>query len=210
MNKLVFAAIAIIAGGAANAQSLPEGFGLEGGISTLGAFASADVDIAPGLRLRTPIYFGSFSDTVDLDGSDVDAELSLTAAHVMADYYIGSSGLRVSGGLSLGGYLLSATADESLELDGTTYTGNFELELEQDSNVAPVIAIGYQRTLGANWGVSLELGGRVSNLTLSATGQEALSAADRASFEQDLADFNDDLNDFGVIPYISLGATYRF
>jgi hypothetical protein len=105
--------------------------------------------------------------------------------------------------------VLEATTTDPT-IDGTTYDATFDLELEQDSSVAPVLAIGFQRTFGANWGFSAELGARITSLTLSASGQDALDPADRADFEEDLDEISDDLSDIPVLPFLSLGVSYRF
>ena len=59
----------------------------------------------------------------------------------MLDYYPSGSGFRISGGLIAGGYNFDAST-ASLEFDGTTSTSDFDLNIKQDNNIFPVIALG--------------------------------------------------------------------
>ena len=128
---------------------------------------------------------------------------------VMGDYYVGSWGFRVSGGLSFGGYELTGELTDPT-IDDYTYTGTFDAKLAQDRNVAPTVAVGYQRKLYKGLGVALEAGARLSSMTLTTSNTDDLSAADQAELDREVDDINDDLDEMGVIPYISLAVSYRF
>jgi hypothetical protein len=78
--------------------------GVEGGVSTLGFFVAPDYGVTDSFRVRAPLYFGRFSQTFeDDDDNDIDASVDVTALHLMADYYVGGSAFRISGGLGIGG-----------------------------------------------------------------------------------------------------------
>ena len=192
----------------ASAQSL-ENFSVEAGLSTLGLYIAPKADLAPQWQIRAPLYMGSLSDTFDADGSDIDGKITSNSVAIMADYKIGDAGFRVSGGFSVGGYEMEGTAT-TLTLDGTDYNGNFTAKVEQKRNVTPVLAVGYARDLGSNWGFVAELGARITSLEVSTTGQDALSATERAQFDVDLAQVNSDLSDIKLLPFITLGVGYRF
>jgi hypothetical protein len=193
----------------ASAQSL-ENFSVEAGLSTLGLYIAPKADIAPQWQARAPIYLGSLSDTFDADGSEIDGKITSNSVALMADYKIGGAGFRVSGGFSVGGYVLEGSAT-TLTLDGTDYTGDFTAKLKQKRNVAPVLAVGYARDLGSNWGIMAELGARITSLKLTTTGQENITdAGKRADFDADLAQVNSDLSDIKVLPFITLGVSYKF
>lgn len=197
-----------LAGGAA-AQN-HENIQIEGGLSTLGLYIAPKVDIAGPWSARAPLYLGSFSDDFDVDGNDIDGKLTSNSIALMADYSLGNSGLRLSGGLSLGGYQLEGTAS-TLTIEGNTYTGNFSAELKQKRDVAPVLAIGYARTLGNNWGIVAEIGARITSLELTTIGQDSITnPTERAQFDADLAQANSDLSDIKILPFITLGVSYRF
>lgn len=194
----------------ASAQSL-DSIGVEAGLSTLGFYIAPKMDIAPQWQARAAIYLGSLSDTFDADGSNIDGKLTTNSGALMADYKIGDLGFRVSGGVSVGGYKLEGSA-KTLTLEGNDYRppNGFTAKVEQKRNVAPVFSVGYVRELGSNWGVVAELGARVTSLEITTTGQEALLPARRAQFETDLAQANRDLSDIKLLPFVTLGFTFKF
>lgn len=190
------------------AQSL-ENLSVEAGLSTLGFYIAPKMDVAPQWQVRVPLYLGSVSDTFDVDGSDISGKLTSNSIAVMGDYAIGNSGLRVSGGVSFGGYKLEGSAT-SLTVEGNRYNTNFTAKLEQKNDIAPVLAVGYARDLGENWGFMAEIGARFTSFEFSTTGQEALTPVLRNQFDADLAQANRDLSDVKVLPFITLGVTYKF
>ncbi|OAN70104.1 hypothetical protein A8B83_14980 [Rhodobacteraceae bacterium EhC02] len=211
MKNAFFAGVLLASGVAtgASAQSL-ENLTIEGGLSTLGLYIAPKLDIAGPWGARAALYLGSFSDNFDVDGNDIDGKLTSNSGAIMADYSLGNSGLRLSGGLSLGGYQLEGTAT-TLTIEGNTYTGNFAAELKQKRDVAPVLAIGYARTLGNNWGIVAEIGARFTSLELTTTGQDSITnPTERAQFDADLAQANSDLSDIKILPFITLGVSYKF
>lgn len=184
-------------------------FGVEAGVSTLGIYAGPNLRISDTLRLRVPLYFGTLSRDVDYEGNTVRGDVSVRSAAVMADYHFGGGGFRISAGLSAGGYDFGGSITNPT-IDGRTYPGSYTATLEQDRAVAPVIAVGYSGAINRSFGAVAELGVRVSSLSLSTTGQEALPPADLAAFDADIAEINADLDDMRLIPFLTLGFVYRF
>ena len=83
--------------------------------------------------------------------------------------------------------------------------------MKQKRDVAPVLAIGYARTLGNNWGIVAEIGARFTSLELTTTGQDSITnPTERAQFDADLAQANSDLSDIKILPFITLGVSYKF
>ena len=184
-------------------------FGVETGVSTLGIYAAPNFRLSDTLRLRVPLFFGTLSRDVDYEGNTLNGEVSVRSAAVMADYHFGGGGFRVSAGLSAGGYDFGGSiADPTI--DGRTYPGSYTATLEQDRSLAPVISVGYSGAINRSFGAVAELGVRLSGLSLSTTGQEALPPADLAAFDADIAEINADLADMGLIPFLTLGFVYRF
>jgi hypothetical protein len=209
-KPLIFAAIIGAATATGTSAQTLEGISLETGLSTLGFYIAPKIDINPQWQARAPLYLGSHSDNFDLDGSTVDGKLSSNSLALMADYKLGDAGFRLSGGVSLGGYKLEGSAT-SLTIEGNTYTGNFTAKLEQKNELAPVLAIGYARDFGNSWGFVAELGARFTSFEVSTTGQDAITnPAERAQFDADLAQANRDLSDIKLLPFLTLGVSYRF
>ena len=78
------------------------------------------------------------------------------------------------------------------------------------NNVSPVLAIGYRHMFNDSWGLVVEGGARFTQYEIETQGQDQLSASAQADFEADIQDYQDDLDDFSVVPFISLGVTYNF
>ncbi|WP_425049647.1 hypothetical protein [Psychromarinibacter sp. S121] len=194
--------------GQAAAQDMTS-FGLEAGVSTLGIFVAPDFQLHNNFHLRTPIYFGNYSDTYDYDGNDVETDLSFGSVAVMADYYVMGSGFRVSGGIAFGGY----DADGIMRnptIDGNTLAGDITGTFKAKNHVSPVLSVGYRHMFNDNWGMVIEGGARFTQYEIQTEGQDQLPPGSQADFEADIQDIQDDLDDFPVVPYISLGLTYNF
>ena len=180
------------------------------GLSTLGLYAAPVVEMNENINIRIPLYFGSQNYSYSENGTTVDGKVTSESAGVMVDYYPTGSGFRLSGGLSAGGYNFKATT-ASLEFEGTTYTSDFNLNIKQDKNIAPVVALGYVRPLGqSGWAILAKAGARVTHLTATVSGQENLNAADKNAFDANFNEFNDELAKNNLIPFITIGASFSF
>jgi len=193
------------------AQSIGDAsFGVGAGVSTLGFYVEGDVAVTPNFHIRTPVFFGFYNGDITYEGNTGNADIDVFSFPLMGDYSFGRTGFRLSGGMSVGGYEASATFPGSITLNGRTYNATITGNLKQDNNIAPVVAMGYNHTFKNNWGLSAELGARITTLGVTATGQETLTPADRAEFERELRSINNDLDKIGVTPFLSLGVTYKF
>ena len=103
------------------------------------------------------------------------------------------------------------TSTDSLEFDGTTYTRDFDLNIKQDKNIVPVIALGYTRSVGqSGWQILAEAGTRFTRLTATVSGQNALAAAYKTVFKTDFDEFNAELAKNKFILFITIGASFSF
>lgn len=186
----------------------PHFFG-ETGISSLGHYFAPSMSLSPRLHVRAPIYLGTSARSETIESNTFNGLTLSDSASLVTDYYLGDSGFRITGGLSFGGYDLSGTVANPT-LNGRTYIGTFGIDITQNQTVAPILAAGYQRDITQNWSVSAEVGAHLSSLSISATGQNQLNAADRAQFNADLQRVNDDLNGIRAIPFVSIGARFEF
>ena len=182
---------------------------LETGLSTLGLFIAPDVRVAPRVHLRAPLYFGTVSQSRDINGNTFDGSLDVASFNLIADYYIGDQGVRLSGGLSIGGYEITGKMTNP-SINGRTYSGEFSLDMQQTRQIAPVVSVGVRRSITDRWGLTADIGARFTGMTLTTTGQETLSASDQARYNADLADVNTDLRDIQAIPFVSIGARFEF
>jgi hypothetical protein len=128
----------------------------------------------------------------------------------MFDYYPSGSGFRISGGLTAGGYIFNAST-ASLEFDGTTHTRDFDLNIKQDKNIVPVIALGYTRPVRqSGWQILTEAGTRFTQLTATVSGPNAFAAAYKTVFETDFDDFNAEFAKNKFMLFITIDASFSF
>lgn len=199
-----------LAGIAFTTPSFAQSITAEVGLSTLGLYAAPVYEMNENIDMRVPLYFGSQNYKSTEGGATIDGKVTSESVGIMLDYFPSGSGFRISGGLTAGGYKFDASTD-SLEFDGTTYTSDFDLNIKQDKNILPVIALGYTRPVGqSGWQIMAEAGARFTHLTATLSGQNALAAADQDAFETDFDEFNDELSKNKFIPFITIGESFSF
>lgn len=184
-------------------------FAGETGFSTLGRFVAPDMKIRHRLHIRVPVFFRARVAQNPQNRSVNEMRDIAESANVMADYYLGRRGFRLSGGLSVGSYEIRGQLTNPT-VNGQTYFGRFDVEARQVRRFAPVVAFGYRSAVRKRANITAEIGARMSSLSLRTTGQERLSAADRAKYRSDLRQVNEDLKSFQAIPFISIGARFQF
>lgn len=197
-----------VTGGAAVAQDMGK-FGIEAGVSTLGAFVAPTYDVNDRLSLRLPVYLGSTSGDFEVEDNTVDGKFAVNSVALMADFSPWSNAWRVSGGLGIGGYDLSGTTN-NLTLDGNTYAGVSTVKVTQNEDLAPILSIGYHKEFASGLTIFGDVGGRIATYQMSVSTEAVLSPADQADLDASLADVNSDLADVGVTPFISFGLGFKF
>ena len=205
--KYIYAALAGIA---FTSPSFAQNITAEAGLSTLGLYAAPIYEMNENIDIRVPLCFRSQNYKSTEGGTTIDGKVTSESVSVMLDYFPSGSGFRISGGLTAGGYNFDAST-ASLVFDGTIYTSDFDLNIKQDRNIVPVIALGYTRPVGqSGWQILAATGVRFSHLTATVSGQNALAAADKTTFETDFDEFNDELSKNKFIPFITIGASFSF
>ncbi|GGB05098.1 hypothetical protein [Allosediminivita pacifica] len=207
-------AVLSASGSAALAQDQsPYSVGL--GLTTLGPTIEGSYQATPELAFRGIIAVpveGDGSETED--GTDYEYEYETGGFGVVADYYPGVGGLRLTGGLfktNMGVDLdASASGADTITIGNTTYAnvsvgGDMEFERE----IAPMLAVGYSGMVGG-WQLSGEVGAlfvQGIDASLEQTGGALpISEADLNEEEDKLED------DYGIsaYPYVGISLTYRF
>ncbi len=193
---------------AALPQDSLKGVGFESGVSTLGVYLAPTYKINEKFVGRAAVYVGSITATETVDGNSVTGSFSTNSVALMADYLPFGNGLRLSGGLGLGGYELSG-ATSNPTFNGTTYAGSVDVTVKQSQAVVPVLAVGYAKTFKNGIGLVAELGARIGTYSLTAS-DASIPAGQKAQFAADVAKVNKDLKDIPATPYLTLGLSYRF
>lgn len=184
-------------------------FRIESGLSTLGVHLAPTFELSDRFSLRAPLHFGAYSDTFDVEGNTVDATIDATNTTLMVDFSPWANALRVSGGVGMGGYVATAEMTD-LTLDGNTFTGTSTLRVAQKSSVAPVLSLGFAHQFDNGFALFGDIGGRFATYEASIDTTIALGPSEQADLDASVADINDDLANFWVTPFVTIGFGFEF
>ncbi|MGJ8622797.1 MAG: hypothetical protein ACSHW1_08465 [Yoonia sp.] len=178
------------------------------GLSTFGANLEAAYQITPDLRARGALMGGLNLDFEESDDADIEGEFNLGGAALLADYYPLQNGWRVSGGLFFSNTDLTATGTVETEPGPVSRSATVSAQFENE--IAPMITTGYDWSFSDSWALTSELGvifGGGIDLSF-----ETDDAADQAAIDDDpdVQEAIADAADITVLPYLSLGVSYRF
>jgi hypothetical protein len=220
LKSIVFALFAVLTWSPAlHADTGEIGAGLTGG--TLGFGGNVTVGIAPAINARTG--FNLFSYDGESTESDVsyDYELSLLSFPVLLDWYpLEGSGFRLTSGILINGNEITATgtSDDTYKIGDTEYpaasvgvlTGKVDFNA-----VAPYLGIGWGNAVGKDTGLSFALDLGVAfqgspDISLEASGPLSSNPDFQAELENEIADLEDEIDEFKYYPVITLGLTYKF
>lgn len=213
MKSILLASAACLAfSSAAFAQDQGLRFGL--GLSTMGATLEGAYRLNDRLAIRGVVAGGlNANGTQTVDGVAYTTSGQLGGFALLADYYTGNTGFRLSGGAFVSNTSLSgsttASAANPIEIGGTTLTGGetASADIEFKNKVSPMLTIGYDQKIGRSFTLSGEIGAIAMgglDINLSAP---AAPAADVARETQNI---RDELSRFGVYPYVAITGTFRF
>ncbi len=193
-----------------NSSQFTQPYSVGVGVGTMGLVVEPAVQTGRRTAVRLPVAFGSANSSTEVDGIDYDISGSVGGVGVLADYYPSGGSFRVTGGLFKTNLEATGRAVGSVEVGANTYAGvDLSMRSTPDNTVAPVVALGFNGHFGAGWSVSSDVGvmyiGGMSASVSDATG--TVSASDLAA---EMAAVNEELSDISVIPFIKLGATYRW
>ena len=104
--KYIYAALDGIA---FTTPSFAQNITAEAGLWTLGLYAAPIYEMNENIDVLVPLYFGSQNYKSTEDGTTIDGKVTSESVGVMLVYYTSSSGFRISGGLTAGGYNFDAS-----------------------------------------------------------------------------------------------------
>ena len=168
----------------------------------------------------------SFSDTLEEDDIDYDADLKMQNFSVIADYHPFQNGFRLSAGVTHNGneFSLSAkpTENNEIEINGTSYQTGDTLEsldgLIDFKSLAPYVGIGWGHApkSGKGWSFDADLGVLFQgspNASLTVVCVEPDSESCQMledDVEEEEIGFREDTEDFDLYPVLTIGASYTF
>lgn len=211
-RSLPLSAALILLSGMASAQSL-DGTVLGSGLSSMGAYGSLSHELRPGLRLRGVLTgLPGYSFDEEEEGIDYEVDASIGGVAALADYYPMNGGLRLSGGIFFGGGEIegraTARGSETIEVNGTDYRdASIETDLSFEEEIAPMLAIGYERRIGARWAFEAEIGAiAIGGVRVDAEGRNV----PQQDIEAEAQEIEDDLSGFKAYPWLAIGVNYAF
>jgi len=180
------------------------------GAGTMGLVVEPALKTSHRTAVRVPIGFGSANTSTTVDGIDYDVSGSVGGVGLLADYYPSAGSFRVSGGLFKSNLKADGRATGNVEVGANTYVGVDVTTTAQPKNaLAPVLALGFDGHVGSGWGISGDLGVMYVG-GFEASASDATGIVSQADLDAEMTAVNDELSDVSILPFIKLGATYRW
>ena len=220
MSGLMLAGL-LMNGSTATADEHALGLAATAKIGTLGLGIELTKGITDNMNVRAGLNGFSYDYSSVESNVDYKFDLDLRSVSLLADWYPGSGGFRLTGGALLNGNEISGRArptDGTYEIDGVNYdsadVGTLSAKIDFKS-LAPYVGIGWGNALGtdARWHFALDVGllfqGSPS-ARLSADGILASDPVFQENLRNEQASLQNDVDDFKYYPVFSVGIGYRF
>lgn len=186
-----------------------ENLALSLGASTLGATLEASYRIGPSFGVRGVVGAANGAFSTQFNGAPVRGTATIGGYGLLADVFMGG-GARFSAGALSPQYGAEMSLTGSVTVDGSTFNNvDISATVSPRQQVAPVLALGYDKFYQNNWGISADLGAIY-------TGGFTLNAIDNsghilpADLVSELAATNAELGQIAILPYVKLGVSFQF
>ncbi len=209
--------IGVLALIAAPASVGAQRFGIAPHAGTLGVGVDIVVAVHPRVNLR--VGGNVFPFDIDITASDVEYSVDLPSPQFTAtvDLFLASQ-FRLSGGVMVSGADLEATGTftGTVDIGGTIYSGADVGTLTGaivNNDLAPYIGIGWGNPAGSRFGLFVDLGVAFQaqpQVTLQADGPVASLMTFVQDLNQEIQDFEDEVDLFKFYPVASLGFSIGF
>lgn len=170
------------------------------------------------LTVRFGLNGSEYGFDAEESGIDYDFDLVWDSKSIALDVHPMRGAFRVTGGLLFNDNRLEAVgrSAEDFTIGDTVYTadqiGQLHGRVEFDDR-APFLGLGWDWSQGRRVGVSFDLGVArqgTPRVSLTATGPIASVPQFADDIEQERRELQDELDDFKVLPYATLGVVVRF
>jgi hypothetical protein len=218
MNRFISPTVAAIASTLLSSTAFAQDGNVRvgAGVSTLGANLEAAYRLNDRFAIRGVISGGlSRNTTQAADGVNYDANARLGGFSLLADYYTGNSGFRVSGGAFLSNSSITGVATpvpgSPIDIGLTTLAaGNtVNAEVKFARRISPMLTVGYDWNIGSAFTLSGEVGA-IAMGGLTPTISTAIPIP-QADIDREINTIQNELNQAGQFyPYIAITASYRF
>ncbi|MEO1553847.1 MAG: hypothetical protein AAFR82_07905 [Pseudomonadota bacterium] len=196
-------------------------FAVSGGIGTMGGAVEGQIQVNEYFQLRAGANYLAFDEDIDVDEITYEGELDFSGLGAFIDVHPFKNSFFVTGGAYAGGKSIDLTASSTVpvEIGGVVFTpaeyGRLEGDVSFD-DVAPFVGLGFDTTFegSGNWGFHILAGAAVfgsGDVSLEAVGGTLSNDPFlQAELQNEIADIEEEIEDYELWPVVQLGLSYRF
>ena len=211
-SLLTSAALLILLTSPSVAQEAGLRFGL--GVSSLGTAVEGAYRFNQDFGVRGVLAGRTVTGRIGaVDGVSYNSDWQLGGFALLADYYTGNSGFRISGGAFLSDTRFRGTATASannpLPIGNTTLTNGETVVVTSEfaRKVSPILTVGYDWQVSPKFTLSGEIGGILTGGLNVSLASPTVSAADIAT---EIQNIQTERAIGKVYPYIAITGSFRF
>lgn len=219
--SMKLAALALLSAGVSSAAMAEGDFAITGGIGTMGGTVEGQFQVNEYFQIRAGANYLAFDEDIDVDDITYDGELDFSGFGAFVDVHPFGNSFFVTGGAYAGGkdIDLVASSTVAIEIGGVTFTPAEYGRLEGDvsfEDVAPFVGVGFDTTFtgSGNWGFNILAGAAVfgsGDVTLDAVGGTLSNDPIlQAQLAQEIAEIENEIEDYEFWPVVQVGLSYRF
>ncbi len=189
--------------------------------SALGAGVELENSFTDSIGARIGANYFSYDYDGEEDDIDYEFDVTLMSALAAIDWHPFKGKFRISAGAIYNGNEVEGTAKSSATyvVGDATYNasqvGTFKAEIEYN-DFAPFLGFGWDTTYGkkkSGFGFLFEVGAIYQgspDIDLSANGSLSNNATFQSNLQKEEDNLQDDLDDYKVYPFVTIGIIYRF
>jgi hypothetical protein len=201
-------AAAILTAACAQAQEVGDyDFGL--GVSSVGL--TGEIRYRATERMRyTAMISGAPNYRKKEEAGDIiyDAIAEIRGLSLLADYRIGRTNFHVIGGAFISGNKVLGRASGNLLIGDTVYNTSVEADVRFANRVSPILALGYEQSIGDRWNLNISGGYIYTNGIEAGISVVGGNPVDPDDLIEEAEQIESEIGD--GYPFITLGLTFRF
>lgn len=182
-------------------------FGL--GVSSVGLTGEVRYQATSKMRY-TAMISGAPSYRLKEEAGDIvyDAIAEIRGLSLLAAYQLGRSSFHLIGGAFLSSNKVRGTASGNLLIGDTVYNSTIEADVRFANRVSPILALGYEQTLGDRWSLNISGGYIYTNGIEAGISVIAGNPVDPEDLIEEAEQIESEVGD--GYPFVTLGLTFRF